>query len=160
MKKKLLLLLMAGFSMVMLPSCGDDDDDANEQKTEAKVDCASLSGNYYGPLVKVEDGSSVADTLGVLVKGNANGTIDLALEQIVIMNIPVNNLSFPGVPCTYDAATKVYSFSATDLTTSIMGMDATVDVKEGKFYTENNQLDFVVAVKSPVAVNLKYSGKK
>ena len=45
MKSKLLMLLLAGFSMIMLPACGDDDDDAkmNQLWWDYYLDTPSVS---------------------------------------------------------------------------------------------------------------------
>ena len=144
------------------------DDQNNEGQDEGNTsedgyDFSSLAGTYYGGLVMVADGSSVADTVGVIVGATKKGTIDLALEPIVISNIPIDNLSFPQLPCAHDEATGVSSFSATGLAVALVGgaVNATVDVNEGQF-NGNGGLEFIVVVTaSPMPpMSMKFTGKK
>ena len=94
MKSKLLMLLLAGFSMIMLPACGDDDDDAKSDSLEF----SAITGTYHGTLST--SGAPVADNLGVVVSANAEteNAIDLTLEPITIMGIEVKDLDFKALP--------------------------------------------------------------
>lgn len=163
MKSKLLMLLLTGFSMVMLPACGDDDDDAqnNEQKSET-LEFSAVAGTYHGTLTT--SGTPVADNLGVVVSASseAENAIDLTLEPITIMNIEVKDLDFKALPCTYDAAANTWSFSADNLHVVLQGgaVEADVNVKQGTF-SKGGKLDFTINVKSGMLdLDMNYAGTK
>lgn len=163
MKSKLLMLLLAGFSMVMLPACGDDDDDAqnNEQKSESLA-FSDITGTYHGPLTMAATGSVAAENLGVVVSANsgAENAIDMTLEPINIMGIEVKDLDFKALPCTYDAATDTWSFTAENLHVVLQdgAVEADVNVKQGTF-SKHGRLDFTINVKSGmIDLDLSYAG--
>ena len=158
MKSKLLMLLLAGFSMIMLPACGDDDDDAKSDSLEF----SAIAGTYHGTLST--SGAPVADNLGVVVSANAEteNAIDLTLEPITIMGIEVKDLDFKALPCTYDAAANTWSFSADNLHVALQegAVEADVNVEQGTF-SKDGKLDFTINVNTGM-LNLKmdYNGKK
>ncbi len=183
MKSKLLMLLLAGFSMVMLPACGDDDDDdvqnneqqnnneqnGNEQnndepKTSDSLAFSAVAGTYHGPLVMALTGSEATDNLGVVVSANDEviNAIDLTLEPINIMGIEVKDLDFKALPCTYDAAADTWSFKADDLHVVLQdgAVEADVNVKQGTF-SKGGKLNFTINVKTGVVdLDLSYAGTK
>jgi len=151
--------------MVMLPACGDDDDDAqnNEQKSETLA-FSEVAGTYHGPLVMPLTGSVAADNLGVVVSANsgAENAIDMTLEPINNMGIEVKDLDFKALPCTYDAATDTWSFSADNLHVVLQdgAVEADVNVKQGTF-SKGGKLNFTINVKSGmVDLDLSYAGTK
>ena len=151
--------------MVMLPACGDDDDDAqnNEQKSETLA-FSEVAGTYHGPLVMPLTGSVAADNLGVVVSANsgAENAIDMTLEPINIMGIEVKDLDFKALPCTYDAATDTWSFSADNLHVVLQdgAVEADVNVKQGTF-SKGGKLNFTINVKTGVVdLDLSYAGTK
>lgn len=175
MNKKLLLLLFAGASMFMLPACGDDDDDEpkkenpskdttdNGQLTDSSYAFTELPGAYSGALLmNDESNESLADSLGVSVVKDGENSITLSLEPIVITFISIDNLSFPNMKCTYEAADDSWNFSAQGLQVELLGgsLTAVVDVNSGKF-TKGGKLDFDIVVDALGSkIPLKYSGLK
>lgn len=164
MKKSLLMLLMAGVSFFMLPACGDDDDDDNNNNNnsivESKFEISDIPGAYVGSLST--SGSKVADSLGVNVENAGDNKINLSLDPIVIMGITIDQLSFPGIDCTYNDSTSTWNFTAEGLHVVLMNgaVEADVDVKSGKF-SKGGKLDFTVNVKSNMLdLDMDYTGNK
>lgn len=183
MNKKLLLLLLAGATMFMLPACGDDDDDddakkennvsgdddnkqpsdsTNNQPSETLA-FSEVYGTYQGYLDETINNTLFADSIGVTVgKDEKDNCVTLALEPISISGIMIDNLSFTGIPCTYNAADDSWDFSAEKLQVSLLGgaLTAVVDINEGKF-TKGGTLNFEIFVDAGmVQLPLVYAGNK
>ena len=145
------------------------DDEQKDDKQTADTTVAdntsfpftSLLGVYHGALTYA-DGSSLADTLGVVVESHQDGSIDLSLEPIVINNLPIGELSFPNMPCTYDSTENVWKFSASSIAVTLMSgaVNAVVDVKDGKF-SNDGTLAFSAAVNAGLMnLDIVYKGNK
>jgi len=156
MKKKLLWVLMLALSFVVIPSCGDEEEGTKNETKEETGSYEQLGGKYSGDLTSA--GTAIAEDLNVNVETVGNDKINLSLDPITIMNIPINDMKFEGI----DVVGKdgVWSFSLESQEVQIMGDSQPVSV-EGKITPngEKGKLEFSVTVLS-LGITLDYVGTK
>jgi hypothetical protein len=154
MKKSLLWVLMLALSFVVIPSCGDEEEGTKEETVTSSYE--QLGGKYSGDLTSA--GTAIAEDLNVNVETVGDNKINLSLDPISIMNIPINDMGFDGI----DVVGKdgVWSFSLESQEVQIMGESQPVSV-EGKITPdgEKGKLEFSVTVLN-LGISLDYIGTK
>ena len=93
MKKSLLWVLMLALSFVVIPSCGDEEEGTKEETVTSSYE--QLGGKYSGDLTSA--GTAIAEDLNVNVETVGDNKINLSLDPISIMNIPINDMGFDGI---------------------------------------------------------------